>query len=109
MPRHVTAHDLADYARCPRAWWYERHEPLARLDAPALEERLRARRAALGRRGQGEDPEVQVLLRLLERQRRFAHGREMHRQAATRTARRGIGCLPAAAMLLLLLAVFLCW
>lgn len=105
MRRRVTAHDLAEYARCPRAWWLERHESLARLDAEALEARLQARRAALGRRARGDDPELQLIVRLLARQTRYAHGRAVHRLDAARP--RGVGCLPAVALLALTLALLL--
>jgi len=77
MRRRYTAHDLADYARCPRAWWYERHEAWARLDAAALAELLQARQTLLGRRAR-HDPEIALLARLLARQQRFAHGKKIH-------------------------------
>lgn len=100
MARRVTAHDLADYARCPRAWWYEHYHAPAHLDAAALTARLEERRRALGRRA-GRDPEIQVLIRLLERQERFAGGRAAHASDAGRHAARSrtLGCLPAFAVL----------
>lgn len=105
MTRRFTAHDLADYARCPRAWWYERHEALAQLDAHALEEHLRRARTARGRRSES-DPEIQLILRLLERQARFAHGRTAHRgYAAPIAGKHRAGCLLPTLLLLVTLAI----
>ncbi|HWE64859.1 MAG TPA: hypothetical protein VHB98_24360 [Chloroflexota bacterium] len=102
MARRSTAHDLADYARCPRAWWYERHHELARLDTAALSARLQARRAALGRHSR-HDAEIELILRLLQRRQRFAGGRAAHQAVARQQSPHGrIGCLPAVALLCLL-------
>jgi hypothetical protein len=100
MTRRISPHELAAYARCPRAWWYERREPLVRLDADALSARLRTRRAMPGR-GLRDDAETQVMLRLLARHERFAYGRAVHAADAARNATsvRRLGCLPAVALL----------
>ena len=101
MGRRITAHDLADYARCPRSWWYERHHELAALDAPSLEVRRAARRAALGWRVRN-DPELLLIERLLARRSRFAGGIAAHAADARRLDVRvgGWGCLPATLILL---------
>ena len=101
MARRITAHDLADYARCPRAWWYERHHELAALDAPSLEARRAARRAALGRRARN-DPELLLIDRLIARHSRFAGGVAAHAADARRMDLRGSGwgCLPTTLILL---------
>ena len=101
MGRRITAHDLADYARCPRAWWYERHHELAALDATSLEARRAARRAALGRRARN-DPELLLIERLLARRFRFAGGIAAHAADARHVDMRsgGWGCLPATLILL---------
>src|SRR5579863_6784887 len=101
MTRRFTAHDVADYARCPRAWWYNRNEESARLDPDTLAGRLDARRIILGRAA-NRDPEVQMMERLLARHQRFAGGRAAHRVDAQPRGPRPsrLGCLPAAAALL---------
>jgi hypothetical protein len=73
---------------------------LARLDPDALAARLEARGAALGRRAR-HDAEVAVILRLLDRHRRFAHGRSVHAADALtgRENTHRLGCLPAVALL----------
>lgn len=76
----VSAHELAAWARCPRAWWYERHDPRAALGVAELEERLAAARQGRGRRD-ADAREIAVLERLLARQDRFAHGLREHRAA----------------------------
>ncbi len=109
MARRSTAHDLANYARCPRAWWYERYQALACLDREALEEALAYRRAALGRRAT-HDPECKMIIRLLQRQDRFTHGRLVHLAAARNLPRpRAFGCLFPAALLLLALVLAMLW
>lgn len=40
-PRWVSASELADYAYCPRSWWYRDHPP-AGGPAPGAERRARA-------------------------------------------------------------------
>ena len=102
MGRRITPHDLADYARCPRAWWYERHHELAALDPPALEARRSTRRAALGRRARN-DPELLLIEQLLARRTRFAGGAAAHAADARRVtgAGAGWGCLPATLALLI--------
>jgi len=101
MARRITAHDLADYARCPRAWWYERHHELAALDTPSLEARGCACRAALGRLAHN-DPELLLIERLLARRSRFAGGIAAHAADSRRVEVRGSGwgCLPATLLLL---------
>jgi hypothetical protein len=108
MPEHFTATDVAEYARCPRAWWYERHQELAGLDPHALAVRLDARRIILGRQA-ARDPEVQLIERLLDRRRRFAMGRTAHATDARRPVptARAAGCLAGLALLAMMLAAAL--
>ena len=111
MARRFTAHDLADYARCPRAWWYEHHLPAVRLNAQALEIQLAARRAALGARA-AHDPETLLLLQLKARRERFTAGRLAHgRDAGSTRPRRRYGyvlqTIAIHAILLLLIAMLL--
>jgi hypothetical protein len=111
MARSFTAHDLADYARCPRAWWFERHHHLAKLGEQELAGLLAQRRAQLGARA-AQDAEVAVLERLIERHARFAHGIAAHQADAVRSrvpAPWGRLALAAALLILALILVLLLW
>jgi hypothetical protein len=109
VPAHLTAHELADYARCPRAWWYERHEELAHLEPHALAVRLDARRIIVGRRAD-RDAEVELIERLLERHQRFAGGRAAHNADARQsvTVAGGAGCLVALVVAAALMLTVFC-
>lgn len=107
MGRVPSAHELADWARCPRAWWYERHDPRAALGPHELTERLAAARGTRGRGG-ADAREVAVLERLLARHGRFSHGVQAHRAAVLhRRGHRARGALLVAALLVAVVVVIL--
>ena len=106
MGRVTSAHELADWARCPRAWWYERYDPRAGLGPEALAARLEELR---GGRGRSVDArEVALLERLLARHGRFAHGVRAHRTTLLRQPP-GRGVALAAALLIALMLAILLW
>jgi hypothetical protein len=111
MLRPVSAHELADHARCPRAWWFERTHQFANLSVVDLEDLLARRRAALGKQA-ARDPEVAVLERLLQRHSRFTRGIAAHQADAVLQPRAPWSrpsLVLVAALVLLVVAVLLLW